>query len=153
MFVKSAHGLLFMKTYMANKESEAANWYLVDAAGLTLGRLATQLAMRLRGKHKATFTPHADMGDFVVVINAEKLTVTGNKAQDKLYHRHTGYPGGLKTESFDKLMDRKPTRVLEAAVKGMLPRGPLGRQQFRKLKVYAGAAHPHAAQQPEQIEV
>lgn len=142
-----------MKTYMANKESETANWYLVDAAGLTLGRLATQLAMRLRGKHKAVFTPHADIGDYVVVVNADKLKVTGNKTKDKIYYRHTGYPGGLKTENFEDLMNRKPTQVLELAVKGMLPKGPLGRQQFRKLKVYAGQSHPHTAQNPEQIEV
>lgn len=142
-----------MKTYMANKESVAADWFLVDAAEKTLGRLASQIALRLRGKHKATFTPHADTGDYIVVINADKLKVTGNKTQDKVYYRHSGFPGGLKSENFDEMINRVPERVLETAVKGMLPKGPLGRQLFRKLKVYAGAEHPHNAQNPELIEL
>ena len=142
-----------MKTYMANKESVAADWYLVDAAGQTLGRLASQLALRLRGKHKATFTPHADAGDYFVVINADKLKVTGNKGQDKVYYHHSGYPGGIKSENFDDMINRVPERVLELAVKGMLPKGPLGRKVFRKLKIYAGAQHPHDAQNPELIEL
>lgn len=141
-----------MKTYMANKENTVQNWYVVDATGQTLGRLASKLAARLRGKHKVTFTPHADTGDFFVVINADKLKVTGNKAQDKIYYRHTGYPGGIREESFDEVMARVPTRTLELAVKGMLPKGPLGRKMFGKLKVYAGDSHPHASQQPEPIE-
>lgn len=142
-----------MKTYMATHAELSPKWYLVDAAGLTLGRLASKLAIRLRGKHKATFTPHMDTGDFVVVINADKLQVTGNKVEDKMYYRHSGYPGGLKTECFSDLQARVPERVLELAVKGMLPKGPLGRKIFTKLKVYAGTRHPHAAQQPEQIEL
>lgn len=142
-----------MKTYMANKENVVPSWYLVDATGLTLGRLASKLAFRLRGKHKAIFTPHADTGDFFVVINADKIKVTGNKAQDKIYHRHSGYPGGIKEETFDEVMARIPTRALELAVKGMLPKGPLGRKMFNKLKVYAGDAHPHASQLPESIDI
>jgi large subunit ribosomal protein L13 len=142
-----------MKTYMANKESVDAKWYLVDATEKTLGRLASELAVRLRGKHKATFTPHADTGDYFVVINADKVKVTGNKTQDKVYHRHSGYPGGLKSENFEDMINRVPERVLEQAVKGMLPKGPLGRQIFGKLKVYAGAKHPHNAQAPELIEL
>lgn len=142
-----------MKTYMANKENTIPSWYLVDAAGLTLGRLASKLAFRLRGKHKPVFTPHADTGDFFVIVNADKIKVTGKKAQDKLYYRHTGYPGGIKEETFDEVMARIPTRALELAVKGMLPKGPLGRKMFTKLKVYAGADHPHASQLPELIEL
>lgn len=141
-----------MKTYMANKDNTVPSWYVVDATGLTLGRLASNLALRLRGKHKAVFTPHADTGDFFVVINADKLKVTGKKAQDKIYRRHSGYPGGLREETFDEVMARVPTRALELAVKGMLPKGPLGRQMFKKLKVYAGGQHPHDSQQPEAIE-
>ena len=142
-----------MKTYMANKDNIVPSWYVVDAAGLTLGRLASKLAFRLRGKHKAVFTPHADTGDFFVVINADKLKVTGNKAQNKIYYRHSGYPGGIKEETFDEVMARIPTRALEVAVKGMLPKGPLGRKMFKKLKVYAGGQHPHDSQQPESIEL
>ena len=153
MSVKSKHGLNHMKTYMANSSTVTPDWYLVDATGLTLGRLATQIAMRLRGKHKATFTPHADAGDYVVVVNADKLKVTGNKTNDKIYYRHSGYPGGIKSENFADLISRKPAEVLEKAVKGMLPKGPLGRQVFRKLKVYAGGEHPHTAQNPMLIEV
>ncbi len=142
-----------MKTYMANKDNTVPSWYLVDATGLTLGRLASKLAFRLRGKHKAVFTPHTDTGDFFIIINADKIKVTGNKAQDKIYYRHSGYPGGIKQETFDEVMSRIPTRALEVAVKGMLPKGPLGRKMYNKLKVYAGAEHPHASQQPELIEV
>lgn len=142
-----------MKTYMAKNETMVPKWYLVDATGLTLGRLASHLALRLRGKHKAIFTPHADTGDFFVVINADKLKVTGNKAEDKLYHRHSGYTGGIKTETFNQLIKRIPERVLELAVKGMLPKGPLGRKVFHKMKVYAGATHPHESQKPEHIEL
>lgn len=142
-----------MKTYMAKNETMVPKWYLVDAAGLTLGRLASRLALRLRGKHKAIFTPHADTGDFFVIINADKIKVTGNKAGDKLYHRHSNYVGGMTTETFDQLIKRIPERVLELAVKGMLPRGPLGRKVFNKMKVYAGATHPHASQKPEHIEL
>lgn len=142
-----------MKTYMANKENIVANWYLVDATGLTLGRLASRLAFRLRGKHKPVFTPHADTGDFFIVINADKIKVTGQKAEDKIYYRHTSYPGGIKGETFNQVISRIPERVLELAVKGMLPKGPLGRKMFTKLKVYAGGQHPHAAQLPELIEL
>jgi large subunit ribosomal protein L13 len=142
-----------MKTYMANKDNTVSSWYLVDATGLTLGRLASKLAFRLRGKHKAVFTPHADTGDFFIIINADKLKVTGNKAKDKIYYRHSGYPGGIREESFEEVMARIPTRALELAVKGMLPKGPLGRKMFNKLKVYAGGSHPHASQLPESIEL
>jgi large subunit ribosomal protein L13 len=125
----------------------------VDAADKVLGRLASQIAARLRGKHKAIYTPHVDTGDFVVVVNADKIRVTGNKAEDKVYHRHTGYPGGLYTTNFTKLRGRFPDRVLQKAVKGMLPKGPLGYAMLRKLKVYAGTDHPHAAQQPKPIDL
>ncbi|MDA8962416.1 50S ribosomal protein L13, partial [Congregibacter sp.] len=127
--------------------------YVVDAAGKTLGRLASEIAHRLRGKHKAEYTPHIDTGDYIVVINAEKVHVTGAKRTDKMYHRHTGYPGGLKSMSFEKLIEKAPERVIQGAVKGMLPRNPLGRAMFSKLKVYAGEAHPHAAQQPQPLQV
>ena len=129
------------------------NWLLVDADGQTLGRMATAIATRLRGKHKAEYTSHVDTGDFVVVINAEKVKVTGNKASDKMYHSHSGYPGGLKSISFEKLIDRTPERVIQLAVKGMLPRTPLGRAMFKKLKVYAGSEHPHSAQQPKSVQL
>jgi large subunit ribosomal protein L13 len=142
-----------MKTYMANVENVTQKWYLVNAEGKTLGRLASVLASNLRGKNKPEFTPHADAGDFFIVINADKIHVTGNKVKDKKYHRHTGYIGGLKTDTFGELLARKPERIIELAVKGMLPKGPLGRKLFRKLKVYAGTEHPHEAQQPEAIEV
>ncbi len=141
-----------MKTYSAKPESVKREWFVVDAAEQTLGRLATEVARHLRGKHKPEFTPHVDTGDYIVVINADKVKVTGNKSSDKMYYRHTGYPGGLKSISFEKLIDHKPEMVIETAVKGMLPRGPLGRDMLRNLKVYAGSEHPHQAQQPEPID-
>jgi large subunit ribosomal protein L13 len=142
-----------MKTYSAKPQNVEHNWLLVDAEGQTLGRIATEIATRLRGKHKPEYTPHVDTGDFVVVINAEKVRVTGNKAKDKMYHHHTGFPGGLKSFSFEKLIDRAPDRVLKLAIKGMLPRTPLGRAMLKKLKVYAGNEHPHAAQQPQALQL
>lgn len=142
-----------MTTYMANSQTVDQQWYLVDATDKTLGRLASELAKRLRGKHKPEFTPHADVGDFLVVINADKIKVTGKKADDKVYYHHTGYPGGIKSRNFNEMVEKAPIRVLELAVKGMLPKGPLGRQMFRKLKAYAGGEHPHAAQQPEPIDL
>jgi len=126
---------------------------VVDAEGKTLGRLSTEIARRLRGKHKPEYTPHVDTGDYIVVVNAEKVRVTGNKASDKMYYRHSGYPGGIKSMSFKQLIDRAPERAIETAVKGMLPRNPLGREMYRKLKVYAGTEHPHAAQQPVPLEL
>ncbi len=142
-----------MKTYFANKEIAENKWYVVDAAGKVLGRLSTQIAMRLRGKHKPEYTPHADTGDYIVVINAEQIKVTGDKAANKIYYDHSGYPGGLKETTFDKLHEKDPTRIIERAVKGMLPRNPLGRAMLSKLKVYAGAEHPHSAQQPEVLNL
>lgn len=142
-----------MKTYMANAQNTENNWYLVDAANQTLGRLASKLASRLRGKHKPEFTPHTDTGDYLVVVNVDKLKVTGNKANDKIYYRHSGYTGSMKSESFQQLHARKPEQVLEIAIKGMLPKGPLGRDMMRKLKLYAGVEHPHQAQQPEKIDL
>jgi large subunit ribosomal protein L13 len=142
-----------MKTFNAKSETVRRDWYVVDAAGKTLGRLASEIARRLRGKHKAEFTPYMDAGDYIIVVNAEKVRVTGNKAQDKLYHRHSGYIGGLKTITFAKLIQKAPAQVLEIAVKGMLPKGPLGRDMFRKLKVYAGSQHQHAAQQPQTLDI
>ncbi len=142
-----------MKTYSAKAEEVQREWYIVDAKGKTLGRLASEIARRLRGKHKAVYTPHVDTGDYIVVINAAQVRVTGNKAKDKMYHRHTGYIGSLKTISFEKLMASKPERAIELAVKGMLPKNPLGRAMFRKLRVYAGAEHGHAAQQPKPLEI
>ena len=142
-----------MKTFSAKPQEVQHDWYLVDAADKVLGRLASQIAARLRGKHKAIYTPHVDTGDFIVVVNAKKLRVTGNKAEDKLYHRHTTYPGGLYTTNFSKLQERHPDRVLQKAVKGMLPKGPLGYAMLRKLKVYGGADHPHVAQQPQPIDL
>ena len=142
-----------MKTFVAKPETVKRDWYVVDAEGKTLGRLATEIARRLRGKHKAEYTPHVDTGDYIVVVNAEKVAVTGNKAQDKMYYSHTGFPGGIKSISFEKLIAKKPEMVIQKAVKGMLPRGPLGRAMFRKLKVYAGAEHSHAAQQPKQLDI
>ncbi len=141
-----------MTTYSAKAEQVQHGWFLVDATGQTLGRLASEVAHRLRGKHKAIYTPHVDTGDYIVIVNAEKVQVTGNKASDKLYYDHSGYMGGLKTISFEKLIDKAPTRAIERAVKGMLPKGPLGRQMFRKLKIYAGKDHPHTAQQPQPLE-
>ena len=142
-----------MKTFSAKPETVKRDWYVVDAEGKTLGRLATEIASRLRGKHKPEYTPHVDTGDYIVVVNAEKVRVSGRKATDKMYHRHTGYVGGLKSLSFEKMIDSKPESVIELAVKGMLPRGPLGRAMFSKLKVYAGAEHKHSAQQPQQLEI
>ena len=142
-----------MKTFVAKPESVERDWYVVDAADKTLGRLAAVIALRLRGKHKPEYTPHVDTGDYIVVINAEKITVTGNKFKDKVYYAHSGYPGGLKDITFDKLQAKKPEMVLEVAVKGMLPKGPLGRAMFRKLKVYAGSEHKHAAQQPQVLDI
>lgn len=140
-----------MKTYSAKAETVEHDWYVVDATGLTLGRLSTEIARRLRGKHKPVYTPHVDTGDYVVVINAEKVNVTGNKRSDKMYYRHSGYPGGLKSMSFEKLVAHDARQVIELAVKGMMPRNPLGRKMLGKLKVYAGAEHPHAAQQPKEF--
>ena len=142
-----------MKTYSAKTNEVGQNWLLFDATGKTLGRMATEIASRLRGKHKAEFTPHVDTGDYVVVINAEKINVSGKKATDKFYHSHSGYPGGLKAISFEKLQDRAPERIIHLAVKGMLPRTPLGRSMLRKLKVYAGENHPHGAQQPQSVQI
>ncbi|HED39545.1 MAG TPA: 50S ribosomal protein L13 [Chromatiales bacterium] len=142
-----------MKTFSAKAESVRRDWYVVDAAEKTLGRLASEIALRLRGKHKAEYTPHVDTGDYIVVVNAEKVRVSGNKTTDKMYHRHTGYIGSLKSISFDKLQAEKPEQIIELAVKGMLPKNPLGRAMFRKLKVYAGAEHNHAAQQPKTLEI
>jgi large subunit ribosomal protein L13 len=129
------------------------SWFVVDAAGKTLGRLATEVARRLRGKHKAEYTPHVDTGDYVVVINADKVQVTGAKTTDKIYWHHTGYPGGIKGISFEHLRQSHPERIIERAVKGMLPHNPLGRDMLRKLKVYAGAEHPHSAQQPQPLDI
>ena len=142
-----------MKTFSAKPETVKRDWYVVDATGLTLGRLATEIASRLRGKHKPEYTPHVDTGDYIVVINAEKIHVTGNKVQDKIYYSHTGFPGGLKSINFEKLNLRAPERIIEIAVKGMLPKNPLGRAMYRKMKVYKGAAHPHAAQQPQDLKI
>ncbi len=142
-----------MKTFSAKAHEVKRDWYVIDAEGKTLGRLATEIARRLRGKHKPVFTTHVDTGDYIVVINAEKIHVTGNKMQDKFYHRHTGYIGNLKSVPLGKLLEKHPERVIENAVKGMLPKNPLGRAMFKKLKVYAGAEHPHAAQQPQPLEI
>ncbi|AMG30257.1 50S ribosomal protein L13 [Grimontia hollisae] len=142
-----------MKTFVAKPETVKRDWYIVDAEGKTLGRIATEIASRLRGKHKPEYTPHVDTGDYIVVINAEKVKVTGAKTTDKMYYHHTGFMGGIKSISFDKLIAKKPEMVIELAVKGMLPRGPLGRAMFRKLKVYAGAEHKHAAQQPQVLDI
>lgn len=142
-----------MKTFSPKAAEIRRDWFLVDAEGQTLGRLATELALRLRGKHKPQYTPHVDMGDHIVVINAEKIRVTGRKLKDKMYHRHTGYVGNLKSESLEQLLQRAPERVLTLAVKGMLPRNPLGRQMLTKLRVVCGAEHPHQAQQPVRLEL
>lgn len=142
-----------MTTYMANAATIDRKWYLVDAKGKNLGRLASVLASRLRGKHKPEYTPHIDTGDFFVVINVDKISVTGNKAERKLYHHHTGYPGGVKTQNFIGMQEKNPARVLELAVKGMLPRGSLGRDMLRKLKVFAGGNHSHQAQKPQKIDL
>jgi len=142
-----------MKTFSAKPESVRRDWYLVNAEGKTLGRLATALAHRLRGKHKPVYTPHVDTGDFIVVINAEKIRVTGRKLKDKIYYRHTGTIGNLKSEPLEKVLATHPERAIEIAVKGMLPKSPLGRQMFKKLKVVRGDQHPHAAQQPKPLEL
>jgi large subunit ribosomal protein L13 len=142
-----------MKTYVATPANRQRDWYVVDAQGKTLGRLATQIADALRGKRKPEYTPHCDTGDFVVVVNAEKIRVTGNKTNDKLYYRHSGYPGGIRSRTLGDMLERRPEEVIRKAVKGMLPRNRLGRQQLRKLKVYAGPEHPHQAQKPKQMEV
>ena len=141
-----------MKTFSAKSDEVDRKWYLIDATGKTLGRLAADIASRLRGKHKVEYTPHVDTGDYVVVINAEKIRVTGNKLQDKKYYRYTGYIGNLKSISLEKLLKEKPERVIQKAVKGMLPRNPLGRKMFSKLKVFSGPDHDHAAQQPIPLE-
>ena len=142
-----------MKTFVAKPESVKRDWFVVDATDKTLGRLATEIARRLRGKHKAEYTPHVDTGDYIIVVNAEKVVVSGAKTTDKMYYSHTGFPGGLKEISFDKLQAKKPEMIIESAVKGMLPRGPLGRAMFRKLKVYAGPEHSHVAQQPQTLDI
>ncbi|MCW8986453.1 MAG: 50S ribosomal protein L13 [Gammaproteobacteria bacterium] len=142
-----------MKTFSAKPETVKRDWFVIDAENKVLGRLATEIARRLRGKHKAEYTPHVDTGDYIVVINADKVAVTGNKFNDKMYHHHTGYPGGLKSVNFEKLQAAKPEMIIEKAVKGMLPKNPLGRDMFRKLKVFAGAEHNHAAQQPKALEI
>jgi large subunit ribosomal protein L13 len=142
-----------MKTFSAKPAEVRRDWFVVDATGKTLGRLSTEIAHRLRGKHKPEYTPHVDTGDYIVVINAEKIRVTGNKLEDKMYHRYTGYIGNLKSVSLAKLLETQPERVIEKSVKGMLPRGPLGRKMFGKLRVYKGPEHDHAAQQPTPLEV
>lgn len=145
--------LISMKTFCARPAAVERQWFVVDAAGQTLGRLATEIARRLRGKHKPIYTPHVDTGDFVIVVNAEKVHVTGRKRMDKMYYRHSGYPGGLKAVSFQRLAETAPSRIIEHAVKGMLPKGPLGRAMFRKLKVFAGPEHQHIAQKPQPFKL
>jgi len=142
-----------MKTYVPKQAEISRDWWLVDAAGLTLGRLATEVALRLRGKHKPTFTPNLDTGDHIIVVNAEKVALTGRKLETKMYRRHSGYPGGLREIPAAVVLEKQPIRVVESAVRGMLPKGPLGRQMARKLKVYAGSEHPHEAQQPQALEL
>ena len=142
-----------MRTISANKETAQNDWVLINAEGLTLGRMSAEIAHRLRGKHKPEYTAHVDTGDYIVVVNAEKVKVTGNKGTDKLYYSHSGYPGGLKSRSFNEMIERTPEEVIRLAVKGMLPNTPLGREMFRKLKVYAGTEHPHTAQQPAQLNL
>lgn len=142
-----------MKTFSAKSHEVKRDWLVVDASDKVLGRLATEIARRLRGKHKAEYTPHVDTGDYIIVTNAEKIIVTGRKFTNKMYYRHTGYPGGIKSDSFEKLQARNPVRIIELAVKGMLPKNPLGREMYRKLKVYIGNEHPHTAQQPKQLDI
>ena len=142
-----------MKTFSAKPAEVRRDWYVVDATGKTLGRLSTEIAHRLRGKHKPEYTPHVDTGDYIVVVNAEKIRVTGNKVKDKMYHHHTGYIGNLKSKSLETMLEEHPERVLQKAVKGMLPKGPLGRQMFKKLRVFKGPEHDHAAQQPIPLEI
>lgn len=142
-----------MKTFSAKAETVRREWFVVDAADKTLGRLSTEIARRLRGKHKPEYTPHVDTGDYIVVVNADKVRVSGAKTTDKMYHHHTGFPGGLKSISFEKLQAKAPEKIIETAVKGMLPKNPLGRAMFKKLKVYAGSEHAHAAQQPKTLDI
>ena len=142
-----------MKTFIAKNETAEHDWFIVDAENQTLGRMSVEIATRLRGKHKPEYTAHIDTGDYIVVVNAEKVKVTGKKATDKMYYRHTGYPGGLKSASFNEVIERNPEDVIKLAVKGMLPRTPLGRAMLKKLKVYAGDQHPHSAQQPTQLNL
>ncbi|MBT8128091.1 MAG: 50S ribosomal protein L13 [Gammaproteobacteria bacterium] len=142
-----------MKTFSAKAETVERDWFLIDAEGKKLGRLASEIARRLRGKHKAVYTPHVDTGDYIIVINAEKVAISGNKARDKIYYRHSGYLGGMKEINFEDLIQKAPELVIETAVKGMLPKNPLGRAMFRKLKVYAGTEHKHAAQQPQVLDI
>jgi large subunit ribosomal protein L13 len=142
-----------MKTFFARNETVKRDWYVVDASGKTLGRLSAEIARRLRGKHKPEYTPHVDTGDYIVVINAEKVAVTGNKLTDKMYHWHTGYIGNMKHTSLGKMLQEHPERAIETAVKGMLPKNPLGRAMFKKLKVYAGPEHTHSAQQPQKLDI
>jgi len=142
-----------MKTFSAKPETVKRDWFVIDAENKVLGRLATEVASRLRGKHKPEYTPHVDTGDYIVIINADKVAVTGNKEKGKMYHAHTGYPGGLKSMTLEKLREKAPERIIEKAVKGMLPRNPLGRAMFSKLKVFAGAEHTHTAQQPQPLEI
>jgi large subunit ribosomal protein L13 len=142
-----------MKTYVATPQDRERNWLLVDAQGQTLGRLATQLADALRGKRKPTYTPHVDVGDFVVVVNAEKIAVTGDKLHEKMYYRHSGYPGGLKKRTLNDMLERRPEEVIRLAVRGMLPKNRLARKQLTKLKIYAGPEHPHEAQKPTKLEI
>ncbi len=142
-----------MRTFSAKKETATHSWYLVDATDKTLGRLSTEIANRLRGKHKPEFTPHVDTGDYIVVVNAEKVRVSGNKETGKIYHRHTGYPGGVKSMTFRELIEKSPERAIEKAVKGMMPKNRLSRVMFSKLKVYAGSEHPHTAQQPTPLDI
>lgn len=142
-----------MKTFSAKAQDIKRDWYLIDADNKVLGRLATTVASYLRGKHKAEFTTHVDTGDFIIIINAEKIAVTGRKFKEKKYYRHSGYPGGLKTHTFEKLQEKNPTKIIEIAVKGMLPKNSLGREMYRKLKVYAGSNHPHFAQQPKPLTI
>lgn len=142
-----------MKTYSAKSETAKRDWYVVDATDKTLGRMATEIANRLRGKHKPEYTPHVDTGDYIVVVNAEKVKVTGNKTTDKMYYHHTGYPGGIRSISFEKLQEKAPERIIQQAVKGMMPRNKLSRAMLSKLKVYAGSEHPHAAQEPVELNI
>jgi|SRR5690554_6285648 len=142
-----------MKTLSAKPETVKRDWYVVDAAGKTLGRMSTEIALRLRGKHKPEYTPHVDTGDYIVVINASQVRVTGNKASGKMYYSHTGFPGGIKSINFEKLIEKAPEQIIQKSVKGMLPKGPLGRAMFKKLKIYAGTEHPHAAQQPKELDI
>ncbi len=142
-----------MKTFSAKTHEVKRDWYVVDASDKVLGRLATEIARRLRGKHKAEYTPHVDTGDYIIVTNAEKVAVTGRKFKEKMYYNHSGFPGGIKSVSFEKLQAKNPARIIERAVKGMLPKNPLGRDMYRKLKIYVGTEHPHEAQQPKQLDI